>query len=146
MGLRDASCLLCEKLLCLIKKGDPGAVNASAVFANFHSWAVSGCSLNYHRSTTEKRVIFFFLRIALYYILLWADNLFKGWQIVLSVWGNSLQPRFSCSCHGFPLLSIWSVSNHKMSHQTTAQRVCLKFEWPGWEILSCCLHLIHRFS
>lgn len=93
----------------------------------------------------RKRVIF--LRIALYYILLWADNLFKEWQIVSSVWGTSLQPRFSCSCHRFPLLSICSVSKHKMSNQTAAQRFCLMFEWPGWEALkSCCLHLIHRSS
>lgn len=68
-----------------------------------------------------NRKIVIFLRIALYYILLWPDNLFKGWQIVLSVWGTSLQPRFSCGFHRFPLLSICSVSKHKMSHQTTAQ-------------------------
>lgn len=79
----------------------------------------------------KKSDFFFFLRIALYYILLWADNLFKGWQIVLSVWGNSLQPRFSCSCHGFPLLSIWSVSNHKMSHQTKLRGSVLNLNGQG---------------
>lgn len=122
MDLSDASCLFWKKLLvllwCWMIKEDPGAVNASAVFANLHRWAVSVHSLNYHERTTGRENAF--LRIASYYILLWADNLFKEWQIVWSVWGTGLRLGSSCGCHRFPLLSICSVSKHKMNHQTTS--------------------------